>query len=197
MTASYCTIAELKLQDHLNITDADSDASLGDIIDAVSRWIDMYCGREFYTTTETRYFTSWYNDLCFVDDISTTTGLAIYTDASGDGVYEDTWTTSDYYLRPYNVKNGQPYYAIETRIGGNFIFPTVPHGVKITATWGFTAVPDQIKQACILQSERLFKRFATPLGSSGMTALGEVRLQIPNADGDVLALLKPYVRLGQ
>ena len=32
MTASYCTIAELKLQDHLNITDADSDASLGDII---------------------------------------------------------------------------------------------------------------------------------------------------------------------
>ena len=43
----------------------------------------------------------------------------------------------------------------------------------------------------------LFKRFATPLGSSGMSALGEVRLSIPAADGDVLALLKPYVRISQ
>ena len=191
---SYCTIGDLKAADHLNITDTTCDLILTDVADAVSRWIDMYCGREFYTTTETRYFTSWYNDLCFIDDISTTTGLAILTDASGDGVYEDTWTTSDYYLRPYNPRSGQPYYAIETRIGGNFIFPLVPHGVKITATWGFTAVPEQVKQACILQSERLFKRFATPLGSSGMSALGEVRLSIPAADGDVIALLKPYVR---
>lgn len=197
MTLSYCTIGDLKAADHLNITDATSDTILTDVAEAVSRWIDLQCGREFYPTTETRYFTSWYNDLCFIDDISTTTGLTIYTDASGDGVYEDTWTTSDYYLRPYNPRSGQPYYAIETRIGGNFIFPLVPHGVKITATWGFTDVPAQIKQACILQSERLFKRFATPLGSSGMSALGEVRLSIPAADGDVLALLKPYVRLNQ
>ena len=87
---SYCTIGDLKAADHLNITDTTSDNILTDVAEAVSRWIDMQCGREFYPTTETRYFTAWYNDLCFIDDISTTTGLTIYTDASGDGVYEDT-----------------------------------------------------------------------------------------------------------
>lgn len=197
MTLSYCTISDLKAADHLNITDTTSDNILTDVAEAVSRWIDMQCGREFYPTTETRYFTSWYNDVVFVDDISTTTGLTIVTDPDGDGTYDDTWTATDYNLRPYNPRSGQPYYAIERSLHGNFSIPSVPRGVKITATWGFTDVPEQIKQACILQSERLFKRFATPLGSSGMSALGEVRLSIPAADGDVIALLKPYVRISQ
>lgn len=192
----YCTVAELKSSDHLNVIDGDSDVVLGDIIGAVSNWIDSVTGRLFgVTAVETRYFTSTDSRILFCDDISTATGLVIQTDDDADGTFENTWAANDYTLRPYNPKNGWPYEAIEVNYYGARTFPRHKRGVKIQAAFGFAAVPDPIKQACLLQSERLFKRMATPLGSSGMSAVGEVRLQIPAADGDVKALLEPFMRL--
>lgn len=193
--ASYASIGELKTSDRLNITDTASDNVLTDVVEAVSRWIEDMTGRQFSPVTETRYYTAQARDVLWPDDISASAGLLIYTDDDGDGVYENTWAATDYNLRPYNPKSGWPYEAIEITPNGNYYFPSTKKGVKITAAFGWPSVPLQIKQACILQSERLFKRFATPLGSSGMSALGEVRLTIPAADGDVLALLAPFMRV--
>ena len=193
--ASYASIGELKASDRLNITDTASDNVLTDVVEAVSRWIDDVTGRRFSPATETRYFTAEARDVLWLDDISTAAGLLLYTDDDGDGVYENTWAATDYNLRPYNPRSGWPYEAIETTVNGNYYFPSTRKGVKVTAAFGWPSVPVQIKQACILQSERLFKRFATPLGSSGMSALGEVRLVIPSADGDVKALLAPFMRV--
>ena len=166
--ASYASISDIKAVDRLNITDTTSDIVLTDVVEAVSRWID---------------------------DISASAGLLLYTDDDGDGVFENTWAATDYNLRPYNPKSGWPFEAIEITTNGDFYFPSTKRGVKITAAFGWPSIPAQVKQACILQSERLFKRFATPLGSSGMSALGEIRLSIPSADGDVTALLEPFMRV--
>ena len=192
---SYASIGEIKASDRLNITDTTSDNILTDVIEAVSRWIDDQTGRRFDSVTETRYFTSENSRILNCDDIATATGLFLYTDDGGDGTFEITWSSTDYNLRPYNRRDGWPYEAIEVTYNGLYAFPRVRRGVKITATFGWPSVPPQIKQACLLQSERMFKRFATPLGSSGMSALGEVRLSIPAADGDVMALLAPFMRL--
>jgi hypothetical protein len=85
---------------------------------------------------------------------------------------------------------------VEVAPNGQFSFPAkVRKGVKITAKWGWpTAVPPAIKQACLLQSSRLFKRFATPLGSESMTALGRMTLTIPNLDPDVQQLISRYIK---
>jgi len=192
---SYASIGEIKASDRLNITDTTSDNILTDVIEAVSRWIDDRTGRRFDSVTETRYFTSENSRILNCDDIATATGLLLYTDDGGDGTFENTWASTDYNLRPYNRRDGWPYESIEVTYNGLYAFPRIRRGVKITATFGWPSVPPQIKQACLLQSERMFKRFATPLGSSGMSALGEVRLQIPAADGDVMALLEPFTRL--
>ena len=192
---SYASIGDIKAPDRLNITDTTSDNILTDVLEAVSRWIDDQTGRRFDSVTETRYFTSETAKILNCDDIATATGLELYTDDGGDGVFENTWATTDYNLRPYNRRDGWPFEAIEVTYEGRYSFPRIRRGVKITATFGWPSVPPQIQQACVLQSERLFKRFATPLGSSGMSALGEVRLSIPAADGDVMALLAPFTRL--
>lgn len=193
--ASYASISDIKAVDRLNITDTTSDIVLTDVVEAISRWIDDVTGRRFSPVTETRYFTAQARDIIWVDDISASAGLLLYTDDDGDGVYENTWAATDFNLRPYNPRSGWPFEAIEITPNGDFYFPSTKRGVKITAAFGWSAIPSQVKQACILQSERLFKRFATPLGSSGMSALGEIRLSIPSADGDVMRLLEPFMRV--
>src|SRR5215468_5985878 len=102
MAASYYTVVQLK--EWLAITDTRDDALLTRIISSVSRWIDGYCGRQFWLDTPTaRTYqpTDWYQ-LC-IDDVGDQTGLQVKTDASGDGVFETTWAASDYQLLPVNA----------------------------------------------------------------------------------------------
>jgi hypothetical protein len=195
MAASYCTIANVKAADRLNITSTASDTILTDLAEAVSRWIDGQCGRHFYSEATSRYFTAQDHATLYCDDISTSSSLTVYTDVNGDGTFETTWATTDYNLAPYNPASGWPYQSIERAYLGVNYWPTHRRGVKITAVFGWAAVPKEIEEAAIIQCERVFKRFATPLGSAGMSALGETRLQIPAADGDVQSLLAPFKRL--
>jgi hypothetical protein len=64
--------------------------------------------------------------------------------------------------------------------------------VKLTAVFGWSAVPSAITEACLLWSERFFKRYKTPLGVSAMTALGEMSVKVPPPDPDVMMLLNNY-----
>lgn len=194
ITNGYCNLESLKAADRLNILDTASDALLSDVIEAVSRWIDEKTGRIFYSVASSaRYYTAVDYSVVFADDFQSVSAVA--TDDNNDGVYEVVWTTGDYEAIPYNLRSGWPYEGIETKSYGDYNFSRNKKGVKITAVWGWAAVPSNIEQACLLQAERLWKRFATPLGSSAMSALGEMRLQIPKADPDVEMLLAPFVRL--
>jgi hypothetical protein len=58
-----------------------------DIIEAVSRWIDAYCGRIFYTTSsETRVYTPTTPLLCITDDIASITSVKIDTGSNATTV---------------------------------------------------------------------------------------------------------------
>lgn len=192
----YCTLAELKAR--LTITDSDDDGILSAVIEAVSRQIDKETKRRFYTTAsnEIRYYTPRSGNMLFPnDDI-----LSIDTfecDDDGDGTYDETWQNTDYYLQPYNAAlDGRPYLWIETTPIGDYSFTLMKKSVKLTGKFGYCAIADlpyPIREACLLQCERIFKRKDAPFGVAGTPELGMLRLQA-ELDPDVQKLIAPYKR---
>jgi hypothetical protein len=55
-------------------------------------------------------------------------------------------------------------------------------------------VPEPIKQACILQSARVYKRYDSPLGVAGFGDLGAIRVS-RFLDPDVAQMVEPYRRM--
>ena len=194
---TYCSIPEARARlGIVNAMDTGDDGKLVSIIDAVSALIDNYCGRRFYADADdvTRYFTAEYSDHLDADDLVSITSLK--TDSVGDRVYETTWAPRDYDLTPFNaVADGKPYVAIEVTPGGHFSFPVgVAKSVRIAGKWGWPAIPAPIREACLLQVERLFKRGDAIFGVAGSGELGQM-VVISSLDPDVKLLLSGYKKL--
>lgn len=194
----YATDTELKA--YLHITDTDDDAEITLAIAAASRAIDRHTNRQFglVGSPEARYYTAgydrklcrWYVD---IDDLMTETGLEIVADIDDDGTYDDAIT--EFALRPANAAvESRPWTRIYVR-PGNAVRPNGNDGgVKVTARWGWTTVPDTVKQATLLQASRFFKRRDAPFGVAGSPELGSELRLLAKVDPDVAVALGPYVR---
>lgn len=198
----YASVSDIKQTNRLNFNDSDSvsDDMLEAIIEAVSRRIDDTCHRFFWSDSDdvVRYYTARNSTDVFTDDIaSPSSDVIVETDTNGDGTIDNTFASTDFYLEPYNAElDGVPYQKITISDNGQYLFPArAKRAVKVTAKFGWpNAVPPAIVQATLLQSERLFKRFSTPLGSESMTALGKMTLTIPSLDPDVELLISRYIK---
>ena len=199
MSNEYSTLAEVKAR--LGITDATDDAILNAVLEGVSRWIDALCGRRFYGVTQTRHYSPEFPNLLFIDDLTSVTTLK--TDEDGDRVYERTWATTDFDLLPFNAaleSQVQPFTRIETTPKGLYTFPVgLRKSVEITGIFGFVSgasstAPPMVKEACLLQSERVFKRKDAIFGVIGSAELGQLMV-IPRLDPDVRLMLQPFVKL--
>jgi len=187
---SYCTNAELKAR--LTISDTNDDSIITQVVSAVSRWIDDFCGRRFYTTAadETRYFTARDTDLLKPGDIVSITTLK--TDTDGDRTYETSWLTTDYDLEPYNASlKNEPYRKIRITPNGLQSFPTLNKSVQIVGKFGWSTTPSQVKEACLIQCERIFKRKDAQFAVTGDAASGELRL-IPKLDVDAQSQMQTH-----
>lgn len=185
ITNGYTTLAVVK--DVLGISDTGHDTELERVVEAVSRWIDGFCGRHFYSASETRYYTAEWGDWLIVDDLLTVTTLK--TDENEDRTYERTWASTDYDLEPFNAAtDGRPYTSIRTAPAGLYTFPTGRKAVQIVGSFGWSAIPDAIEEACILQTTRIFRRKDAPFGVTGSADMGQV-LAIARLDPDVRSLL--------
>ena len=193
ITNGYCTLAEVKSA--LRITDTVDDTLLELSVEAASREIDGYCQRIFYTrTAQTRVYTPESYFLCQIDDLVTLTTLQTATDGSN---FDTTWTAANYQLEPLNGVSGgfqgQPFTRI--RAVDDYVFPVYMLNeatVKVIGTFGWPALPIDVKQACILLAMRQFKRYDSPLGVAGFGDMGALR--VGRTDPDVEALLSPYKR---
>lgn len=192
ITNGYATLSEIKARLAVPTADTGDDTVLEAVIEAASRAIDGFTGRQFYATSATRYFTAEAGDLLFVDDLLSVTTLKTLTaNSAGTRTYGDTWATTDYDLEPFNVT---PYTRIRTNPGGRYAFPTEAKGVEIAGSWGYSSTaPDAINEACLIQAARLFKRKDAPFGVLGSENMGFARLM--EFDPDVRTLLEPYRRL--
>ena len=187
----YSTLAEVKAA--LRITDSIDDSLLEMAIESASRLVDAYCARSFYNAgTASRYFVADTDWLTYIDDAITITEIA--TDASADGTYDVVWQADDYQLEPLNGRvDGLvwPYNAIRAIGDYTFLIWGGEALVKVTATWGFSAIPTAIKQATIIQASRIFKRLDSPLGVLSSPDLGFIRVG-SRLDPDVSQLVESY-----
>jgi len=158
ITNGYCTLAEFKAYANITSTNSPDDAVIEDIIESTSRVIDAECRRHFYQVTEARYFRANDLDVLFCGDIASTSGLEIKSQLNSDGSHQYTWASTDYNLLPYSPRFGFPYTSIEISTQSNYSFDMLKKGNKITAVWGWAAVPDEIKTACLEESMNEYRR---------------------------------------
>lgn len=176
-----------------------NDTSRDDLIEAAcnaaSRFIDDACGRRFYTdTTATartyrlrgRCYSTAEGEALMVDDIASATGLAV---AIGSG---STYTTvTDVETAPDNATVlGQPITEL-IRTASRWSGYGATARVRVTARWGWPAVPDAIAEAAKIQAMRLYRRKDSPEGVLASAEWGAVR--VTRIDPDVEALIRPYI----
>jgi hypothetical protein len=160
LTNAYCTTADAR--NSLTISDLDDDVLLEGCISAASRQIDRYCNRWFWQDASlvTREFFAYDSRNVYVNDISTTTGLVVKVDINADGTFAQTLTiATNFVLLPRNAAYDypvRPWTQIRIIDQGITFFPiwnTGQAGVQVTAKFGWAAVPDLVKQACILAGD--------------------------------------------
>lgn len=199
----YCTLAELRV--HLQDDSSQlSTALLERAINSASRAVDKWCGRRFWAdaVVTSRTFRPSRTYEVVVNDISTRTGVIVATDDGLDGTYSTVWAGTEYALSPRNadvVAAGDTvepfaFTTIEALYSSGRIFPVCAHTstVKVTAKFGWSAVPDAVSEATILKAASLFKRKDAPFGIAGVNEFGPLR--IARSDPDVIDLLRPYRR---
>tara|TARA_B100000029_G_scaffold510473_1_gene602043 strand:- start:1209 stop:1823 length:615 start_codon:yes stop_codon:yes gene_type:complete len=196
ITNGYCTLAEARDQLGLASSDTDEDTPIEKVVEAVSREIDKYTGQFFYDAgSQTRYFTSQDGIHVYTDPIQSVTSVTV--DDSNDGTYDVTWATTGssnrYRLRPVNnaLESGAPPYWQLFAI--NDAFPVTDAAIKIVGTFGWSAVPDAVNQACLIQTARLFVRRAAPFGIVEGQDAGMMSLR-KGLDVDVRLLLDAFRR---
>jgi hypothetical protein len=123
-------------------------------------------------------------ELLLVDDIGSLTGLTVET---GSGASFSAVT--DYETSPDNaLADGEPITGLRLVSGS---WGTATNRVRITAQFGWPAVPADIHQAALIQASRLAKRKGSPEGIIGSAEWGVRNLS--RRDPDVWNLVEPYI----
>lgn len=194
---SYTSLAAIKSALGIG-ADTSRDALLAGVVSAASRYVDRRTGRRFYADRtasartyrpQGRLVDDRDGQRFLVDDIATTTGLVVEIGAS------NTYTTvTSYEVGPENAlaRNEAITWLMFGVQGVTPTWPLVSYSrVRITARWGWPAIPDDVEQATLLYAARLFRRKDSPEGVAGSTEWGAVR--VSTRDPDVEQLLSPYI----
>jgi hypothetical protein len=194
--SDYCTLAEIKsrLWPENTTPDSVNDTDLTSVITAVSREIDIYCATRFHTSVadETRYFLAEEDDRLWVGNLVSVTTLQI--DQNGDGIMDGTLVANtDYLLAPYNAAlDSVPYNWIEIASGSSYGFPVgIRRGVKVIGKFGWSSCPAAIKEACILQAMRAWKRKDSIFGVVGPSGFYQISV-MAGWDPDAARAMRLY-----
>ena len=192
LTNAYASLIQLKSA--IGIADGIDDPMLEMAIESASRQIDSYTERYFYNAgTAVKLFAPLDNYVCATEDFITLTKV----ETSEDGESYDTeWAASDWQAEPLNGRAGGLVTSYtQIRAIEDYLFPyrNGEATVRLTGTWGWSAVPIAITQATIILASRIFKRLDSPLGIiSG--ELGSMRVGY-RLDPDVQHLIDPYRKI--
>jgi hypothetical protein len=199
ITNGYATLTQIK--NYMSISDNTDNDLLEDLIESASRSIDRMANRRFYldATASARLYRAYSDIFVYVDDIGTTSNLAVALDINGNGTYTKTLTLNqDYILDPLTASSlGRPFTQL-TMVSNTETWPIFPGltqnglrpGVQVTARWGWPSVPDDINMACLILTADLYKRKDAPGGILGLGDLGVVRMS--PIGRDVTAMVRAY-----
>jgi hypothetical protein len=189
---TYITLAELKTR--LGISDTVDDTLLTGATIAASRGIDGVTHRQFNKsgTATARVFEVDHPHEVVVHDFHTTTGLVVAVD-DGSGSYATTWDAADYQVEPLNgLMDSKPWvYEWITAVGSR-TFPRLRRAaVRVTADWGWAAVPGDIKEATFVLAEDIAKLRDSPFGTGGYSEYGRIRAR---KNPHVMMMIDDYIR---
>lgn len=166
-----------------NAANGQQDLALGWALRSASKKINKHCERQFNLADapSDRVYSPNEDDMRYVDvdDFVLTDDFNLQTDPSGTGDFEVQWTSGlDYELLPLNGvvggEPGWPYNQIHAVAG--VWFPLVQYRrdgtVKLTALWGWAAVPDEVHQATLIMAHQVFKSAEAPFGVAGFSSMG-------------------------
>ena len=202
ITNGYATRNQIKAALRIGTADTIDDDLIDNCAGAASRLIDGYCNRQFWSvgSATTRVYMAENEFYCHIDDIAGT-AITLKTSGATDGVFDVTWSTTDYQLEPLNGRlDGLQWSYDKIRAVGDYLFPTVNGNygeqalVQVTAVFGWPSVPEPVTQATIIQASRIFKRYDSPLGVAGFGDLGAIRVS-RFLDPDMAQLVEPYRRM--
>jgi len=192
VTNGYATTADLAGYMTVNAITYGDD--LAHAITTASRQIDAYCARRFWadSTASARVYYSKDTRVVLIDDAWSIT--SVKASSADDGTYDKTYTVStDYQVEPLNGiadgLDGLPTWRLR------FNKPILPMNtqtptIQITAKWGWSAVPEAIRQSCLIMAGEIFKLREAPFGVAGFNEMGAVR--IGRMSPQAVALLRPY-----
>lgn len=175
-----------------------ADVDVAKAINAAARVIEKTCRRRFWAddNDQDRYYSAGSQTCLEIDDLISLTTLK--TDPNGDGTFGTTWTVdTDFFLAPFNAAaDGVPYTQIVTAPRGRYLFPVMwPKAVKVTGTFGWETVPDEVTEAMLMLAPRFAKRAReAPFGVLGLGTGGVILARITKTDPDVYTLLAPLMR---
>lgn len=200
---AYATVDALKARLGIAQADTGDDARLAQALDAASRGIEHCTARQFNDAGDVsaRVFRPDTPRRLDVDDMSTAAGVLVEVDRAGIGDYGESWSTADYALAPAGgVVEGMPGWPFtQIHAVGALVFPLDPCAawstsrprVRVTARWGWAAVPAPIAEACLIIAAEIYKLRDAPFGVAGFGEWGPVRVrQNPIA----AAMIAPYER---
>ena len=194
----YLTTSEA--QSYIGMSAGVDTSELDDVITSVSRMVDRFCGRHFYQATATqKFFDS--DDSESIDfgpygDLVSATAVAYDDD---DGTYESTIAATDYQLTPQGATTrgpiSEPFTGLRVLSGVSLPLAPASSGrtglVRITGTWGWPAVPVEVKQATRILVAEVYKLSDAPLGVAGFGEFGVVRVQ-RQMPARAIQLLQPF-----
>jgi len=189
-TLIYATLTEFKNYIGATTTTED-DTTLTICLTAASRAVDDYCHRSFWiadAATARVYRTDGAlhrlaeGDLLVTHDIAATAGVVVET---WDGTTYTTADAASYELYPESA-------IAQSRPATGVLLPSARwcayRKLRVTARWGWPAVPDQVKQATLIQASRLWTRRDAKGPVMGDPEFGSMRL--PMVDPDVRTLIQ-------
>ncbi|PKT71864.1 hypothetical protein CW362_16525 [Streptomyces populi] len=193
MANEYVTLEELKRQFSLEADDDSRDEDLNRARASASRSIDKTTGRRFWLdpvpvqrtfNPRGRIVREDDGDLFLIDDVGSAAGLVVEIGAGASWSAVTGFETS-----PDNaLADGKPVTGLLQPLG---TWGTVTSRLRVTAQFGWPAVPDDIHEAALIQASRLYKRKDSPEGIIGSAEWGVRNLS--RRDPDVWALIEPYI----
>lgn len=181
MANAYADLATLKSPAVLNAPDDTHDARLLGMLEAVSRWIDGYCGRQFAATHGERRFDGTGKASLTLPDLVSASEVRV---RAGTGVW-DTWPCGAWLLYPLNAAptapGGRPYTRIMLASGTYRRFPLSRAGVAVSGVWGY----GDVRADAGLQ-----------VGGNSEVAVGDARLTLTAGDGAIALSSGHTIRIG-
>ncbi|WP_330242010.1 phage gp6-like head-tail connector protein [Streptomyces sp. NBC_00525] len=182
----YVDLTDVKAAAGMASDDDTRDALLTTAINAATKLIDNETGRTFTldAAASARVFVPSFGDLLIIDDVGAAAGVVVEVGSVGSTSWSEL-DSSAYELHPLNaLAKGKPVTGLAAPASAGWGSRT---RVRVTARWGWPAVPDEVVQACMIQAVRLFKRKDSPEGIMGSDQWGLARLS--RVDPDVQALI--------